>query len=248
MASLWQPFELFNSSFSTPQHGRQLEDPGPLPRWDVGENGRRQSLVPSLEAVSKCTVRMWWASCISACRTWLNSTSKSVEVQAGSLYTTPITNDCTSHQHLPEHSSSSSRPPVSNFLLISCQFISALFLKPTVVNIMLTAGLPFQHLFVTIDCPFAIRMVVGSHVPLSVLVFFFFSRYTASLAGEHCAWWTWPLLFPLIGAAHLDPPARIPLTNSQGFRILRPRCPLIGDNLLTQLLVLKFTSPLIILG
>jgi hypothetical protein len=31
MATLWQPFELFNLSFSTPQHGHQLEDPaGPF--------------------------------------------------------------------------------------------------------------------------------------------------------------------------------------------------------------------------
>jgi hypothetical protein len=65
------------------------------------------------------------------------------------------------------------RLPVSNFLLISCQFISALFLKPTVVHIMLTAGLFFQRLYVTFLCPFAVRRVVGSHVPLSVLVFFF---------------------------------------------------------------------------
>jgi hypothetical protein len=177
MTSLWQPFELspvFLDSTTWPSVGGFS---WPLPRWDVGENGSHQSLVPSLEAVSRVLGVDVMSNLHFSLQDWLNSMSKSLLVWV-----------CASASWLALHYSNyyrlstfgrtqqqqfTPRPPVSNFLLISCQFITALLVKPTVVHIMLTAGLSFQRLFVTVLCPFAIRIVVGSHVPLSVLIFFF---------------------------------------------------------------------------
>jgi hypothetical protein len=144
----------------------------------VGENGLCWSLVPSLEAVSRVLGVDVMSKLHFSLQDWLNSMSKSLLVWV-----------CASASWLALHYSNyyrlstfgrtqqqqqfTPRPLVSNFLLISCQFITALLVKPMVVHIMLTAGLSVQRLFVTVLCPLAIRMVVGSHVPLSVLVFFF---------------------------------------------------------------------------
>jgi hypothetical protein len=167
MATLWQPFELspvFLDSTTWPSVGGFS---WPLPRWDVGENGSHQSLVPSLEAVSRVLGVDVMSKLHFSLQDWLNSMSKSLLVWVcassswlalhySNYYWPPTLGRTHQQQFTP-------RSPVSNFHLISCQFITALLVKPTVVHIMLTAGLSVQRLFVTVLCPFAIRMVVGSH-------------------------------------------------------------------------------------
>jgi hypothetical protein len=169
---------------------------------------------------------------------WLNSMSKSLLVWVcasaswlalhySNYYWLP-TFGRTQQQFTP-------RPPVSNFLLISCQFISALLLKPTVVHIVLTS---LEGSLEAMPCStkcFSLLFLIG-------LLLHWLGEHCANGRGFPCSLWLEPPI-----STH-PPGSNKPSTKSLGFRFLRPRCPLIGDNLLTQLLVLKFTYPFIILG